>query len=378
MARTYITYPDNIYGHMLAAITARYVRKTKPSERIIYWPSVIDNAYRDRTEMCVPPKLGRRDSIYFVGETPSPTGMLKIYEVMQPKFVAWYAFNRDGAARLRDAKMLKDYDTETLPGIRTDKTELGVRMWKEFFPNETVPPCVRWVDDYYQGHAGTSAKAFVHGLRLLETCPRRLEKNPDFLTEEEGNDGSVPDNVWDACFSVHTPADFGAEDFDAEQEMSRMTWDATYQIMNMGSIVDTLVRLNTQDAISRDLFRNMSLPDDTLCLLVNSRECDPDVIRETYTKAQATAPYAGWYYIDCSYRPKFHINIVKLPTGESCIDVARKFEDAVGTEDFATFTCPYLSYRDKRAFWRNMFKHPEDAIRSLDLNLDDESDYEND
>lgn len=378
MARTYITYPDTIYGHMLAAITARYVRKTKPNERIIYWPSVIDNAHRDSTEMCVPTRLGRRDSVYFAGETPSATGMLKIFEAMQPKYVAWYAFIKDSVIRLRDAKILQGYDVDAFPGIRTDKPELGVRMWKEFFPDETVPPCVKWVDDYYQGHAGTSAKAFVHGLRLLETCPRRLEKNPDFLTEEEGNDGSVPDNVWDACFSVYSPADFDAEGFDAEQELNRMTWDATYQIMNMGSIVDTLVRLNTQEAIEHDLFRHMVLPDETLCLLVNSRECDPDVIREMYNKAGATAPYAGWYYVDCTYKPKFHVSLVKLSTGESCIDVAKKFDNSAGSDDFATFTCSYLGYRDKRAFWKNMFKDPEDAIRSSDLNLDDESDYDYD
>lgn len=367
MARTFIAYPDTIYGHMLGAIVGRYIKTTKPNEEIIYWPNLIDEKHRESAEMCVPQNVLKRDSVYIVGQSPSATAMLKLLTVLEPKFTAWYDFTEESKLYMEDSNVLKGIDVEHIPGFRSTKPDLGVRLWSEFFPQETVPPCVRWLDSYYQGCADVNAKAFVQGLRLLETCPKRLELKPDNFTinvpdsptpEEE----EVNETVWDACFNVSNPVDFGSESFNPETEMHRMTWDATFQIMNMGNIVDTLIRLNTQYMIEHDSFKQLHLPDETVVLLANARECDPDVIRDMFTRGGATAKYAGWYYLECTNKPHFYVSIVRLPLGTSCIDLAKKFEWATGTDDFATFRCDTLEYRDSRIFWRKHLMDAEDKI----------------
>ena len=81
-----------------------------------------------------------------------------------------------------------DEEMKNLPdveGYRSNNFDLGARLWKDLFPEKKVPPCINWIDSYYQGNPNASARAFVHGLELLETCPKDLESHPDTLSDEE-------------------------------------------------------------------------------------------------------------------------------------------------------------------------------------------------
>lgn len=364
MARVFICYEDNIYGHMLGAICAKYIKETYPKEDIVYWPNLKkDTVSEDNRDMTIPLHIGVRDSIYILGETPAPRSFRKLIHTLSPKYIFWSDFETQKAEKVYDSDDFKGYDIKSIPGIRTEVPCLGVRLWKNFFPGTKVPPCVTWIDDYYQGNPDMNARAFVHGLKLLETCPSKLEEEPDTRSEEERDEGEVASTVWEACFEVAKPADFSSPDFNPEVEMTRMTWDATYQIMNMGNIVDTLVRLETQSLIDRDKFRVLTLPDNTPVLLANTREADPEVIREMFTKTQSTVPYAGWYYLDCKGAPHFYVTIVKLPEGSSCIELARKFDHPVGHDNYASFRCDSLEYKDQRyTFAPHMYESCEKTM----------------
>lgn len=350
MARTFICYEDNIYGHMLGAIAGKYVKDNFPNEQIEYWPNWQSSKTVNQTAMIVPKHLGKRDTIYFLGVSPAANAWRALFETYQPKRMVWYDCDSYVIDRAMNACYEEMKNLPDVEGYRSNNFDLGARLWKDLFPEKKVPPCINWIDSYYQGNPNASARAFVHGLELLETCPKDLESHPDTLSDEEREMGEVASNVWEACFEVDSPANFGAADFDMEAEMPRMRWDATFQIMNMGTIVDTLVRLRTQELIDHDCFRNITLPDGTVALMTNARECDPEVLREMYTQTGCTTPYAGWYYIECFGAPKFQVALVKLEQGESCINVAKKFDHAIGSDDFATFRCDSLENSDTRSY----------------------------
>lgn len=350
MAKTFICYEDNIYGHMLGAIVGKYIKENFPNEVIEYWPNWQSSKSTESTSMILPKHLGKRDTIYFLAVTPAARSWRALYETYQPKRIVWYDCNISRIERVMDASYEELTNLPDVEGYRSDNYDLASRLWKDLFPTKQVPPCISWVDSYFQGNPSMSARAFVHGLELLETCPKDLETHPDTLSEEDIEAGQTANNVWEACFEVDSPANFDEADFDMEAEMPRMRWDATFQIMNMGSIVDTLVRLRTQELVDHDCFRNITLPDGTVALMTNARECDPEVLREMYTQTGCTTPYAGWYYIECRGMPRFYVFLVKLSQGESCIGVAKKFDHATGNDDFATFRCDSLENNDVRTY----------------------------
>ena len=335
--KQWLIYANDIYGHMLAAIAERYCKIKHPDDEIVYWPNETVSMV---THLQMPKGIGKKDTIWMLGQSPTQRGMIDIKSEIRPKKVFWYDYHISMIERIFEDK--ESSGIEKWPGFRTSVPTLGQQMWTDLFPGDKIPPCITWVDLYMQGKSDATAKAFFYGLKLIETSPKELDKYPAV-----GDGENDPSNVWEACFQINNPVDLDHMDHNEEEVLTRMTWDATYQIINMGTIVDSYQRLITQDLCSNNKFKTHYLEDGTRLLLVNSRDLDIDTLRDYFIETGSAFPYCGWYYLSCEDKPWFDVTVVKLPEGSSAIDLAKQFVNAHGDDDVASFRTLTLEFDHK-------------------------------
>lgn len=337
-ATHWLIYSNDLYGHMLAAIAERYVKTKHPNCDIKYWPNETRTFV---THLIMPKDITSNDTIWMLGQSPTQRGMIDIKSEIRPKKVYWYDYHISWIERIFEDK--ESSGIEDWPGCRTSITTLGQQMWSDLFPKEKIPPCVIWVDSHLQGKADATGKAFYRGLSLIETDPRDLSSYPEVAPEE--ND---PSNVWEACFQVANPVDLESPKQEEEDEtFTRMTWDATYQIINMGTVIDTFFRIKSQDYCSQEKFKVYQLDDTTDALLINDKDLDVSLLRDYFVSSESAVPYVGFYYVTNEDKPYFNVTIAKLPEGTSAIEVAKRFMCASGDDDIASFKTEGLVFERK-------------------------------
>lgn len=333
MSKHWLIYADDVYGHLLAAIAERYLKSKKAD--IEYWPN------RTRhlgTHLIFPKTISTKDTLWILGQSPTQRGMIDVKSEIRPAKVYWYDYHISLIERIFEDKESSGIDK--YPGLRSSKPILAQQMWSDLFPKEKIPPCVIWVDEFMQGRCSDTARAFVYGLGLIDTDPKMLNNYPD--PPEGFND---PANVWEECFKVKNPINLDDPQREFEEDTTtRMTWDATFQLINMGSIISTYLKLKTQDACDREEFKEHELTDGTKLLLVNEMDLDENVLKTYYTATGSTYPYVGWYSIAADSMPSFWVSVVKLPEGKSAIELAKKFHNAHGDENVARFQTDALLY----------------------------------
>lgn len=333
----WLIYANDVYGHMLAAIAERYIKIKHPNSEIVYWPNETVSMV---THLQMPKTINKQDTIWMLGQSPTQRGMIDIKSETKPKKVYWYDYHISMIERIFEDK--ESSGIENWPGSRTALADLGQQMWTDLFPNEKIPPCITWVDMYMQGKANATAKAFFYGLKLIETSPKELAKYP--AVGEGEND---PSNVWEACFQVNDPVDIEHMGHTEDEVFTRMTWDATYQIINMGTIVDSYQRLISQDLLDGNKFKTHIFEDGTRAVMVNSRDLDVDTVRDYFVSNGSAFPYCGWYYLACEDKPWFDVTIIKLPEGGSAIDFAKQFTNAHGDDEVAHFRTLTIEFDHK-------------------------------
>ena len=345
----WIIYANDVYGHMLAAIAERYIKLEHSADEIVYWPNETVSMV---THLTMPKDISKKDTIWMLGQSPTQRGMIDVKSETKPKKVYWYDYHISMIERIFEDKESSGIDK--WPGSRTAVANLGQQMWTDLFPKEKIPPCIIWVDMFMQGKADATAKAFFYGLKLIETSPKELAKYP--AVGEGEND---PSNVWEACFQVNNPVDIENMNQTEDEVLTRMTWDATYQIINMGTIVDSYQRLIAQDLLSEHKFKTHMFEDGTRAVMVNSRDLDVDTVRDYFLVNGSAFPYCGWYYLSCEDKPWFDVTIIKLPEGGSAIDFAKQFVNAHGDDEVAHFRTLAIEFDHKHINKANIKKEED-------------------
>lgn len=342
MITEYLIYDNSVYGYMLAAIAERYIKAKYPKHKIVYWPN---KTMGIQTHLVFPKDISKKDTVWILGQSPTPRGMIDLKSEIRPAKVYWYDYHTTLIDNIMADK--ESFGLENYPGLRTSKTILGQQMWSDLFPKEQIPPCVIWVDDFASGHGGRSAKAFFYGLTLIDADPEVLAT----AYSDTPDDFNNPANVWEECFKVKNPVNLDDPQREFEEDsLTRMTWDATFQLINMGSIIDTSIQLKTQDFCYGAEFKEYELFDDpeaeegTKVALINDPALDTEVLRDYFTTCGSTYPYVGWYTIHPDNYATFFVNIVRLPEGKSAIEFAKKFDNASGDDNVARFQTNTLLY----------------------------------
>ena len=335
MAKHWLIYADDVYGHFLAAIAERYLKQKKTNVEIEYWPNKTKHL---GTHLVFPKGISGKDTIWILGQSPTQRGMIDVKSEIRPAKVYWYDYHISLIERIFEDK--ESYGIDKYPGLRSSKPILAQQMWSDLFPKEKIPPCVTWMDEFMQGQCSNTARAFVYGLSLIDTDPKVLNSYP--AAPDGFND---PSNVWEECFKVKNPINLDDPQREYEEDTTtRMTWDATFQLINMGSIISTFIKLKTQDACDKEEFREHELSDGTKLLLINETDLDEGVLYDYYTSTGSTYPYVGWYSITVDSMPSFWVSIVKLPEGKSAIELAKKFRNAHGDNNVARFQTDVILY----------------------------------
>ena len=327
----YLVYSNDTYGHMLAAIAERWIKRN-PEDTIVYWPNI---GVSFTTHLSMPRDISKKDTVWILGQSPTQRGMVDLKSETRPKKIYWYDYHTALIEYILSDK--ESFGMDKYAGARTDTDKLGIQMWKDLFPNEKVPPVVYWVTDFMSGNdSSANAYAFYYGLQLIETCPKALSLYPPV---EEGDNN--PANVWDACLSTY---DVLGDDEGEEETVSRMQWDATYQIINMGSILRTYRQLITQQLIDAEKFKTHFLEGGERILLVNATDLDIPTIRDYYITTGSAFSHVGFYNFSGEDAPYFDITLIRLPSGISSYEVASKYINARGNDEVAYFRTLGLVY----------------------------------
>lgn len=323
----WLLYSNDVYGHMLAAIVERYLKKEYFEDEIKY---VCNKPTKGVTEVMLPDESSLKgDWVWILGETPSPNAMTDVLKFnLKPDKVFWYDYHKS-----RIDNVLANPDSQGIilyPGFRTSMPVLGVRLWLDLFPNESVPPYIEWVDHVMCGKYTDVEFSFYLGLTLMHTDPYILSQMPPI----EGADENDPSNIWEVIFQ--TKKEISIDDLNPTFE-----WGAIQQVVNMGNTIQTWIIQTTENAWLNQQFIKCSIKgyEGYLC-------CTPIIDLQTafsFLKENVPASFVGWYTF---YKDQYTgdleaiVTIVSNDDTLNMYELVKEYTGAWGNEHIASCTMP--------------------------------------
>lgn len=344
----YLVYADDLYGHMLAAVAERYIKKKYPKRKIVYWPNKTGVRH---THLVFPTSITKKDTVWILGQSPTQRGMIDLKSEVCPAKVVWYDYHTDLIEKIFEDK--ESQGIAEYPGYRSVIPDLGVRIWSDLFPNEAIPPCVNWLDEYMQGSPSLTARSFVYGLELIDTDPKELNEY-----SAPAEDMNNPGDVWETCFRVSNPVNLDNPEREFEEDLlTRMQWDATYQIINMGSVINSWKQIETDKLLNSHRFMICSAPyidpatstqKKMKFLLCNCEDLDMQAVHDYVSSLGTNFDGAGCFYVEVANRVLwYHVTICGLPeSGDDALSLAQYFINPYGTKDVAKFQTNILDFDD--------------------------------
>lgn len=324
----YIIYHNNIHGHLLAAIATKYIKENWQEDTIKYLVDINKHGSQEFSLTVASKK--DVDWVWILGCMPSEgTILLSDGHVKQkkPAKAIWFD-NHTGMHQISLNKkspykcfLSMYYDSD---GFRGNTDELGQKVWTYCFPNKPVPKLITWIDFWYAGIRPHYVRAFILGLKLVETNPQ----------EEATGD------IWNHLFDITNPVKWGEEELTEEQIFNSMKTDPSYQMMNMGSVIDTYLTIKTQDLIWQQMFHPYTFyrKDKTRVnlLLVNSDDVDIETVYTYFTNAKVFSSFVGWWFYVPYGKNKGTYELHLLSTSaESAIDFANEVGEGYGNDNYA-------------------------------------------
>lgn len=323
----WLLYSNDIYGHLCAAIAATWI-KQNPKDSISWWPNLSTGI---KTPLLVPNRdIKKSDTMWYLAQTPTQRGMIDTKSEIKPKKVYWYDYRYGNYLHIMEDP--ESNGIESYAGYRSTLPDIASRMWGDLFPGIRLPRIISYIERFLRGEDdGVAADAYF-GLELVETDPRILDTYDD-----------VSGDMWNNLLKEISEDDF-TNLTDAER-MERLQWDATMQLVNMGSIIRTYIQLKTQKLIDADKLKTHHLPNGERCLLVNADQLDLNTLRTYYTATGSAFPYVGYYYVSGSSKLDYNVHIVKLQSAtEDALTVAKGYRDWYGDADTAFFKTDAIEF----------------------------------